>query len=73
MTRGGAASGLHGLEDFNYGAGGCDVLVKTGVWVVEKVDINAVGVMLCANGRDEFEGFGDFAPGATSHGAAVID
>ena len=68
-----AATGANGVKDgVNIGGAG-DVFVLAAVFFVEEVDVDAVGVVGGADGRDGFERLRGFFPGAAGHGARVID
>ena len=76
MESGAGEGAAHGL---NAGKDGLDVgsarqvVVRVVVLVVEEVDVDAVGVVLGADGRDGGEGGGCFMPGAAGHAAGVVD
>ncbi len=69
----GAATGADGLENGVDVDGASDVSVLAAVFFVEEVDVDAVGVVGGADGRDGFERLRGFFPGAAGHGARVID
>jgi len=68
-----AATGPDGVEDGVDVGGAGDVSVLAAIFFVEEVDVDAVGVVGGANGRDGFERLRGFFPGAAGHGARVID
>lgn len=70
---GGAAAGVHGLEYPLHGGGGGDVRVLGAVRGVQEVDVDPVGVVLRADRRDGLQRESGFAPGASCHGARVVD
>jgi len=61
------------VEDGVDVGGASDVSVLAAVFFVEEVDVDAVGVVGGADGRDGFERLRRFFPGAAGHGARVID
>lgn len=65
----GAAARADGVEDGVDVGGAGDVFVLAAVLFVEEVDVNAVGVVGGADGRDGFERLRGFFPGAAGHGA----
>ena len=71
-SRRGPAAGLHAGEDGFHQRGGGDVFVFA-VLGVQEVDVDPVGVVLGAHGRDPLQRFGGFAPARPDHGAGVVD
>jgi hypothetical protein len=61
------------MQDLEKSTGSGDISVLRGVQVVQEVDVDAVVVALCADGRDCLEGFAGLFPGAAGHGVGVID
>ncbi len=58
----GAAAGVDGVEDARDGGGRGDVAEGGRVRGVEEVEVDAVGVVRGADGRDGAQGGGGFAP-----------
>lgn len=69
----GAAAGADGVENLLDGLLGGDVFVLGRVALVEEVDVDAVGVVGGADAGDGGEGLGGFAPGASGHGAGIVN
>jgi hypothetical protein len=69
-SRSGAA-GADSLKDFADSGRVCDVHVVVGM--VEEVDVNAIGVVRCADWGDGHQCVRGLAPEAAGHGSGVID
>lgn len=68
-----SAARTHRLEDLAHDRRVGDVVVEGRIWVVQEVEVDAVGVVRGADWRDGFDGVAGFAPAAAGHAARVVD